>query len=253
MYTKEQLMAHLAQMGVDPKGTLLVHSSMKAIGAVEGGADTVLDALEEYMKDGLLVLPTHTWAQMNVDTYNVFDVRTEPACVGILPNLFMKRSGVKRSLHPTHSVAAAGREAKAFVDGEENSHSPCPKGGCWWKFYDRAAQVLMLGCGLDKYTFLHGVEEWHDIPNRIRTESQMFYCIDENGVRHETPQYRHCNSPSRYYPKMEGVFAKRGALTYGHFGDAKCLLVDAVKSAQITGEYLEKNPDLFGDDKPLEE
>ena len=72
MYTKEQLMSHLAEMGVDPKGTLLVHSSMKAIGAVDGGADTVLDALQEYMKDGLLVLPTHTWSSIS-HTRNVCD------------------------------------------------------------------------------------------------------------------------------------------------------------------------------------
>ena len=33
--------------------------SMKSIGEVEGRADTVLDALIEYFKDGLLLLPTH--------------------------------------------------------------------------------------------------------------------------------------------------------------------------------------------------
>ena len=110
MYTKDDLMRGLKEMNIDPRGTLLVHSSMKAIGPVEGGADAVLDALSEYMKDGLLVLPTHTWATVK-DERNVFDVLREPSCVGILPELFRKRPGVVRSLHPTHSVAALGREA----------------------------------------------------------------------------------------------------------------------------------------------
>ena len=45
MHTYQSLKAQLAQMGIDPRGTLLVHSSMKAIGEVEGRADTVLYAL----------------------------------------------------------------------------------------------------------------------------------------------------------------------------------------------------------------
>ena len=132
MYTKADLIGHLQQMGLKPTDAVMIHSSMKAIGAVEGGADTVLDALMEYFAPGLLMLPTHTWAQMNPD-YNVFDPKTEPACVGILPNLFMKRSGVVRSLHPTHSIAAYGPGAAQYIEGEENCTTPCSKGGCWEK------------------------------------------------------------------------------------------------------------------------
>jgi len=166
MYTKGTLLNDLRDMNIDPKGTLLVHSSMKAIGQVEGGADTVIDALMEYMKDGLLVFPTHTWAQMSRE-YTVFDVKSEPSCVGLLTNIFRSRPGVKRSLHPTHSVAAYGKDAEDFVAGEENSKTPCARSGCWGKLLDRHAQILFLGCPLSKNTFLHGVEEWNDIPNRL--------------------------------------------------------------------------------------
>lgn len=67
MHTKQSLMDQLESAGIDQHGTVLMHSSMKSIGEVEGGADTVLDALSEYMKDGLLVLPTHTWSSINKD------------------------------------------------------------------------------------------------------------------------------------------------------------------------------------------
>lgn len=53
MYTKEDLKEYLKAMGLTGKETILVHSSMKSIGEVEGRADTVLDALIEYFKDGL--------------------------------------------------------------------------------------------------------------------------------------------------------------------------------------------------------
>ena len=88
----------------------MVHSSFKSIGEVEGGADTVVDALMEYFSEGLLMMPTHTWKQMG-EQYPVFNPQTEEACVGIIPNRFRIREGVVRSLHPTHSIAAYGKGA----------------------------------------------------------------------------------------------------------------------------------------------
>lgn len=74
MHTKESLMEQLIQLGIDRKGTLLVHSSMKSMGEVEGGADTVLDVFMEYMKDGLLVFPTHTWSYINAKIRNITSI-----------------------------------------------------------------------------------------------------------------------------------------------------------------------------------
>lgn len=54
MYTKEELKQQLRNVGLTGKETILIHSSMKAIGEVEGGADIVLDAWMEYFAEGLL-------------------------------------------------------------------------------------------------------------------------------------------------------------------------------------------------------
>lgn len=42
-YTKLDLLQDLADMGLTGQETILIHSSMKSIGPVDGGADTVLD------------------------------------------------------------------------------------------------------------------------------------------------------------------------------------------------------------------
>ena len=76
-YTKQTLQQDLAAMGLTGTETILIHSSMKSIGAVEGGADTVLDALMEFFAEGLLLLPTHTWQSIDQD-HLVFDVRRSP-------------------------------------------------------------------------------------------------------------------------------------------------------------------------------
>ena len=114
MYTKDDLKNDLKRLGINQYGTLKVHSSYKSIGEVDGGPETVLDSLSEYMEEGLLVLPTHTWDHVN-QANPVFHVDQSETNVGILTELFRKRDGVIRSLHPTHSVGALGKDAKELM------------------------------------------------------------------------------------------------------------------------------------------
>ena len=127
MITKAALLEDLDRAGIDPHGMLLCHFSMKKIGPVENGADTVLDALMEYMKNGLLIVPCHTWSNVN-DENPVFDVRETKPCVGLLPDLFRRRKGVVRTLHPTHSLCVYGPRAQAFAEGQERFDTPCAPG-----------------------------------------------------------------------------------------------------------------------------
>ena len=255
MYTAKELFSHLEAMNIDRRGTLLVHSSMKAIGPVEGGADTVLDVLSDYMKDGLLLLPAHSWSHVGKD-YPIFDALNEPSCVGLLTEMFRKRPGVIRSLHPTHSMSALGREAASFVSGEENAHSPCPRTGCWGKLYDRRATILFLGCSLKRNTFIHGVEEWNDVPNRLGKEPIEYTLIAPDGQRLTASVRPHHTEPpvtevSQRYDKMEPAFIAGNAIRRGHFGDAPCVIGDAVRMADITTACLKRDIHLFDDDRPL--
>lgn len=254
MLTRQELERQVETLGIDPRGTLLIHSSMKAIGPVEGGAEAVLDAFSWYMQDGLLVLPTHTWRQMS-ESYTVFDVVREPSCVGLLTNLFRQRPGVIRSWHPTHSVAALGREAAEYTAGEEQTRTPCPRSGCWGRLYDRRATILFLGCSLKCNTFLHGVEEWCGVSNRLARTPQDFTVITPAGERLTVPQYRHHTEPeldvSDHYDKMAPAFEKAGAVRYARLGEAACIVADAVAMADITARYLAANEQLFADEEPL--
>jgi len=145
-------------MGLNGTETILIHSSMKAIGDVEGGAETVLDAWMEYFKEGLLLLPTHTWKTVN-ESHPVFDSQKEPSCVGVLTNLFMKREGVVRSLHPTHSMAGFGKHAAEYLAGEEYRNTPCTPGGCYDRLKDAGGKILLVGVGHERNTYIHSVEE----------------------------------------------------------------------------------------------
>ena len=245
MYTKGDLIRDLKTLTIDPKGTLMVHSSYKAIGDVAGRADTVLDALMEYMKDGLLVMPTHTWRDINAKN-PVFSVLDTPSHVGIMTELFRKRKGVYRSAHPTHSVAAYGKDAQAFTTGDETFDTPCARGSAWGKLLDRQAQILLIGVDLRRNTYIHGIEEWLNIPGRLYNYHEPLKSILPDGTVVNVPSRRHCGGNySEYYWKVEEVLLNRKAMWIGRFGDAESRVCDAKKTYVVLAEMLKDLPDLF--------
>lgn len=231
-YTRETLLQDLQRMGLKPADTIMMHSSMKAIGDVEGGADTVIDACMEYFSEGLFMTPSHTWAQMS-ESYCVFDPETEPACVGIIPNLFMKRPEVLRSLHPTHSVAAYGKEAAAYIQGDERCTSPCTPGGSWCRLYEAGAKILLVGVTHFRNTYMHAVEELLDVPDRLTEKKTRFYIKMPDGTQKEVFLHRHYNTTLKSgaiagtYDKLREAFYWHGAAKDGKLGDADCILCDA--------------------------
>lgn len=232
MYTKEVLKNDLKNMGLDGTETIMIHSSMKAIGEVEGGADTVVDAFMEFFGEGLLLLPTHTWAQMNKE-YATFDPATEPACVGILPNIFRQREGVVRSLHPTHSIAAYGKNATEYIKGEENATTPCSPGGCWDRLREVNGKILLLGVTHGRNTFIHSVDEALQVQDRLTDEPTLMHIVMPDGSLKDVNMYRHYNrvlgsgSFSDYFDKLKQAFYDLGAAKEAKFGDADCILCDA--------------------------
>lgn len=239
-------------MNIDSEGTIIIHSSMKSIGEVEGQADTVLDAFSEFMKDGLLVFPTHTWAHINEEQPK-FYVEETPTNIGILTELFRKRPDVIRSLHPTHSVAALGDGAEEFVAGDEQFDTPIARGSSWGKLLDREAKILLIGVDLTRNTFIHGIEEWVDIPNRLTDHHEALVTVLPDGTEIQVPSRRHVSHYSLYYWKVEKLLTEKGAIEYAQFGDAKVLVCDTVKLTKYISMMLEMDPDLFSDNEPLTE
>lgn len=251
MHTKVSLIEQLNKAGIDHNGTLLMHSSMKQIGEVEGGADTVLDALSEYMADGLLVLPTHTWRDINGDNPRYY-VESSPVCVGILPELFRKRTGVHRSLHPTHSVAALGADAEQFVAGDEKCDTPCHRNSAWGRLLDRKATIILVGVDQKRNTFVHGIEEWVDIPGRMTDDHEMLITVLPDGTEITVPSRRHCGlSWSEHFWKVEQLLEEQGAIYRAELGDALMWVCDTVKLTEQISELLHQYPELFSDNEPL--
>lgn len=244
MNNKLSLTEDFKRIGIDPKGTLWLHMSLKSLGPIEGGAETFIDALMDYMQDGLLVLPTHTWAYVNAKQ-PIYLIDETPSCIGIVPDLFRKRSGVHRSLHPTHSVAAYGREAEAFVTGQTAFNTPCHPDSCYGELMKRNADVLLIGVNFARNTLVHCIEEIVDIPKRLTAEQEELYSVDHEGKKHPCFQHRHIGSISENYPRMEETFRKQGRMQTVRIADADTLYFKAGDLLDTTLGLLAENPGIF--------
>lgn len=160
--TQEQLATGFRAIGLGTADSLIVHSSLRSLGYVEGGADTVLDALLEVIgPEGNLMLPTFNYTRPLPEPY--YGPATTPGRTGLIPETGRQRPSAIRSLHPTHSVAVIGPDAVELT----RDHLAGRAFGIGSPI-DRLAQmggkVLLLGVGHVSNSMIHVAEEYAGLP-----------------------------------------------------------------------------------------
>lgn len=232
MVTMEELKQQLRAMGIRPDDTVLIHTSLRAVGPVENGADGLIDAFCEYLTEGLFLVPTHTWDNVNREN-PVYNVKATVPCIGTLPRVAAFRADGFRSLHPTHSMWGYGKDAAEFLRGEEKAGSPGPVGFAWERLARRNAKILLIGVGNDRNTFIHAVDEIADLPDRLHPEPYDVTIIDHQGKTHQRAFRGHycsqTNDVSAQFVNFDRAFTELGVWQEGKLGKAKVMVVDSVK------------------------
>lgn len=157
--TKDDIKEGLRRLGVSAGFGLIVHSSLKSFGYVEGGARSVIEALMEVITpEGTLLMPSFNHGFVfQPGEPGIFDPLQTPTVNGAIPDLFWRLPGVHRSLDPTHAFAAWGKHAARYVG---NHHRTLTMGrdsplGLLWQ---DGGYGLLLGVGYEANTFHHVVE-----------------------------------------------------------------------------------------------
>ena len=185
--SKKRLINHLEKIGIRKGDCLLVHSSLKSLGDIEGGAETLIQALIEHIgENGTLLMPALSYETVTKD-HPIFNVSDTPSCVGALTEYFRKRKGTLRSLHPTHSISTFGKKAQFFISNHELDSTPVGSNSPLSKLRDSQGKILFIGCGLRPNTSMHGVEEFVK-PEYLFDGKVTFSIEDRSGNR---KQYSH--------------------------------------------------------------
>ncbi len=103
---------------------LMIHTSYNNLKPMyNGNVSELLNGLLELSqrKKVTLVMPGFTLGNKNQGAKNYyesgkcFEINKTPTTVGLINELFRRRKGVVRSLHPTHSILAIGPKAKEII------------------------------------------------------------------------------------------------------------------------------------------
>jgi len=169
-HTRATLVHGLQDLGVRSGDLLFAHSSFNSLEPVEGGAGTVVRAVEEVIgPEGLLLMPSFNLVapERRAATW---EIATTPSNVGWLTEFFRRMPGTWRSDHYSHSVAARGRGAAALVADHrrrEGYRSPWdlePWGRTYgthspmFRAWKAGGKILMLGVDYVSSTYIHFAE-----------------------------------------------------------------------------------------------
>lgn len=245
-----KIIEDLRKLGVKKGDKLLIHSSYKSLGKIEGGVQTLISALKDAVgEEGTLLLPTFTYDYVNKNN-PVFDVKRTVSHVGYLPESFRHTDGVKRSLHPTHSLAVWGKDKEYFVENHHLDNACVKENSPIYKLKENDGKILMLGCGLYNNTILHGLEVLYKPPysmtvNYSNPEFHREYaCIDENDNIYRS-EFFHVFAQENGY---EGDFIKLRdvcPMKHGFVLEAECFLMNAQEVWDKALEKMKEDPYYF--------
>lgn len=196
---KQDFIEAFGKLGLEKGQNIIVHTSLKSLGYVCGGAQTVIESLLETVgSEGTIMMPTQSWKNLDPETgvhwevpkeqwdiirenWPAYDKNITPTnTMGAVAEMFRKWPGTLRSDHPARSVAANGKNAAFLTENHDLSDifgetSPIAR------LYGLDGYVLLIGVDYDKNTSLHLADSRAEYPGKhFFTEHSA---VLENGKR----------------------------------------------------------------------
>lgn len=235
--TPENLASDFRKLGVQPGMTVIVHSSLRSLGWVAGGAVAVVQALMNVLTEqGTLVMPAHTgnysdpatwqnppvpqpWWQMIYDAMPAFDPQVTPTyLMGAIAETFRTSPGVYRSNHPQASFSAWGRHAEYITSNHTLEYS-LGENSPLARIYDLDGWVLLLGVGYDRNTSFHLAEYRSPGAEPVLLGAPII----EDGQR-VWKQFRDIEIDADVFPSIGTEMEQANLVKIGRVGLAECRL-----------------------------
>lgn len=239
------LVRGFSELGLDAGDTLLVHSSYKAFGGVEGGPQTVIDALLSVLgNEGTLIMPN-----FNFDFCKgvPWDVRTTPSHMGVITNMVREHPEAKRVFHPIYSFAILGKHADTLT--RERYKSSFEKNSLFGKLRALDGKIMIVGLSYtDSMTFFHHVEEMEGVDYRYM-KAFTGLVTDENGETYEDTYTMLVRDLEKgvitEVDPMGELMEKAGLVSIRRIGEATVKLMNADDIYTFTAREMKRDPRLL--------
>ncbi len=254
-HTATKLRADLHALGVAPGSVLMLHSSVKAVGSVMGGPNTILQAVLDALTPSGTVMMYAGWQDipdfladlpedlraLYRDQHPVFD----PALArsvrenSILAEFLRTWPGTRRSLNPEASMVANGAVAE-WITAAHPLNYGYGAGSPLAKLVEARGQVLMLGAPLDTITLLHHAE----FQARLRHKHVIHYTCpllrDGRKVWVEIEDFDTGEPHDAYtFEEIARAYLAAGRGAHGRVGDAESYLFGAADLMAFAVPWLE--------------
>lgn len=233
-YDAGQLAQALRKLGISESDTLLVHSNFEPHSGFKGAPLDLVNAFAGFIGDKgnllMVSIPFRGSAYDYLALNKTFDVRKTLSMMGLVTEMFRRRAGTLRSLHPTHPVLALGKDAPWIVAGHEHSLYPCGPGTPFDKFRQLNGKILFFDVGFGAITFFHHVE--HLLQDQLAFpvyEDRVFEVnvVDVNGEKRVVRTQAYSKGFPRNADKLEAEMLRQGKIRKGRVGNSRMLLVTA--------------------------
>jgi aminoglycoside 3-N-acetyltransferase len=231
-YDGDKLKAGLRRIGIAPSDTLLVHANFKPDSGFQGAPLDLANALVELVgtKGNLLMvsLPFRGAAYDYLALGKPFNARKTMSMMGLVTEMFRRREGTVRSLHPTHPVLAYGKDAAWLVAGHERCRYPCGAGSPFEKIHQLHGKLLFFDVPFSAITFFHYVEDLlkKRLPFPIYSDRLFSVpAVDANAASHVIQTYAFNKEVPRAAEKLEAEMRRQGLIQHGRVGNSRFQLV----------------------------
>ncbi|MBS1830131.1 MAG: aminoglycoside 3-N-acetyltransferase [Acidobacteria bacterium] len=253
--TRQTLREDLERLGVRSGDLLMVHSSLRRVGPIAGGVNTLIHALfdaigprgtltayvdfESFLEDDELE------DEVNESHVPVFDKRTAHAARdhGVLHETLRNWPGALRSDHPDAGVIAIGPLAETIVSPHPFQYGYGP-GTPFERILQGGGRILMIGAPLDTITLLHYAEHMAQIPDKhvVRYRRLMPSVDGPQWItfeEYDTADPVHSSLPENCFERIALDFiAARGA-AHGPIGQAPSYLFEAAELVRFGTGWIE--------------
>ena len=250
MTTKEDLEHNIRALGLGPGDHVVVHTSLRKVGHVDGGPRALLDAFLDVLgPEGTVLVPTFTYSFSGRPGTDPFDRwSTSGSRTGIFAETVRTDPRAFRSAHPTHSVAAIGARAQEFTEGHE-SISALGIGSPMHKAAVAGGYILLVGVTHNRNSSIHVGEVLADAPY-IREHfcedwKRTARVVREDGQIEEVPLHPEIPGCSAGFDIIDGPLRTRGVIKDGKIGNAYSMLMKGLEMLAVVQEVLEEHPALL--------
>jgi aminoglycoside 3-N-acetyltransferase len=249
MYSRQELADDFRRLGIRPGHCVMLHASVRAVGAVAGGPDQIHLALKDALTpDGTLIMyascPAHTdeIGRGNLTPDEEGELLEKLPAFDPLTARSQRENGTLVEFLRTYPGSLVNEHVARFVVWGNHARrflTPQPwnyafgSGSLLDRFVAEDGLILLLGCDHDNVTFLHHVEHIVDIPDKRVARFKV--PVDDHGRRVWRAMEEfdtsgagvHANWPDRFFARLVDTYLSQTGNSGGPVGDAQAFALSS--------------------------